>query len=83
MSMSEAEILRRIASGERLRWVPCSMLGVKTRCKTERMLRLGNDTLSDCDGLKLMDVINSGRLVATEREDGICDYELIDGENKQ
>lgn len=66
-----------MAAGERLRWVPCSMVGLIAPCRNQRVLALGNDYLDDEIGLEIVAMERSGKLIAEEDDSlGIVDYRL-------
>lgn len=67
--VSLGDVVRRMQAGEKLRWVPCSMLNVKARCRSQRMLMLGDDVLDEESGLEV---------VAAERKNVFaCDNQFV------
>ena len=77
ISQTKYQVLARITAGERLRWVPCSMVGLVAPCRNQRVLALGNDFLDDDIGLEVVAMERSGKLIANEDDVlKICDYSL-------
>lgn len=70
------QILDRMASGEKLRWVPLSMIAHLEYETDYRVLCIGNDFLDESE-FDVGDLENNGEIASVEDEEtGICDYFL-------
>jgi hypothetical protein len=78
ITQTKEQILQRMAAGERLRWIPRSMLGLdKPYMPKVRELLLGKNMLCEESIVDAMELVIDGKIDNIEDEDtGICDYVL-------